>query len=128
MADDVVAEAWYPVDQALVRQYAHGLAGRLAGMTLLAAQGRDRRERAARSQLPVADLLADESGKPHIGPRIWLPCCRHATNSTRGVSKVVDQHKGTQMARSRSEPATRSLTASSQVGVPSRRSWATGGA
>jgi hypothetical protein len=31
-------------------------------MTLLAAQYRDRRKPAARRQLPVADLLADESG------------------------------------------------------------------
>jgi hypothetical protein len=90
VAADVVAEARYPVDQAFLRQYPHGLAGRLTGMALLAAQYRDRRELAARCQLPVPDLLADESGKPHIRPRIWLPCCRHIANNTRVVSKIVD--------------------------------------
>ena len=92
MADDVVAEARYTVDQAFIRQYPHGLAGRLTGMALLAAQYRDRREGAARCQLPVPDLLADESGKPHVSPWIWLPCCGHITNSTRVLSKIVD-HK-----------------------------------
>ena len=87
---DEVAQARHRVDQAVALEDAHGLADRLAGMTVLAAQDRDRRERAARSEFPAGDLLPDERRKPHVGPRVWLGGYRHVRDRTRCVSKVVD--------------------------------------
>ena len=75
---DVVAEAGHPVDQALALEDAHGLADRLSGVPVLAAQDRDRREPSARREGPVGDLIPDELGEPYVGSRIWLGGCRHA--------------------------------------------------
>ena len=80
---DVVAETRHPVDQALALEDAHGLADRLAGVPVLAAQGRDRREPAARSERPAGDLVPDKRGKLHVGSRIWLRGCRHVPDGTR---------------------------------------------
>src|ERR1700729_1482482 len=87
---DEVPEARHRVDQAVALEDAHGLADRLAGMAMLPAQDRDRRDPVAPSGFPAGDLLPDERRKPHVGPRVWLGGYRHVRDRTRWVSKVVD--------------------------------------
>src|SRR5580704_15602506 len=94
---DVVAQARHPVDQALALEDAHGLADRLAGVTVLAAQNRDRREPAARSERPAGDLVPDERGQAHVGARVWLGGCRHVpgwyTMSIESSRLLTDNHE-----------------------------------
>lgn len=82
--------AWRLKHEALVGEQPHRLADRLAGVAGVAADIGNGRQRVARPEYPVDDLLPEPIRYLPIWPRVREFAVAHSENNTRSHSSLVD--------------------------------------
>ena len=90
VAGDAVRMARRLKHKALVGEQAHRLADRLAGVAGVAADIGNGRQRVARPEYPVDDLLPEPIRYLPIWPRVREFAVAHNENNTRSHSSLVD--------------------------------------